>query len=105
MLWSSALSGFQSYLVLERNLSAHSIEAYTTDVEKLCYYFTDADPTLMPDKVSSQNLRDFLAWLNALGLGRGSQARILSGIRAFYRYLLLEDEITENPADLLQSPK
>jgi len=105
MLWSSALSGFQSYLVLERNLSAHSIEAYTTDVEKLCYYFTDADPTLMPDKVSSQNLRDFLAWLNALGLGRGSQARILSGIRAFYRYLLLEDEITENPADLLESPK
>jgi len=103
--WRSAIKGFQAYLKLEKSLSANSIEAYTRDIGRL-YEFTETqDPKINPEKVILADLRRFITWVNELGMIPSSQARILSGIKAFYKYLLMEDIIKSDPSELLESPK
>ena len=105
MDWRSAIKGFQSYLKLEKSLSANSIEAYTRDIDKL-YQFTEIHPDkLNPENITLSHLRQFVVWVNESGMIPSSQARILSGIKAFYKYLLMEDLINSNPSELLESPK
>lgn len=105
MDWRSAIKGFQAYLKLEKSLSANSIEAYTRDIGRL-YEFTETrDPKINPEKVVLADLRRFITWVNELGMIPSSQARILSGIKAFYKYLLMEDIIKSDPSELLESPK
>ena len=105
MDWRSAIKGFQAYLKLERSLSENSIEAYTRDIEKL-YQFADIQVIkLYPLTITLAHLRLFIAWVNELGMIPSSQARILSGIKAFYKYLLMEDLIKIDPSELLESPK
>ena len=105
MLWSNAIAGFSQYLILERGLSPHSVEAYLRDVSKLADFLIEHSPTTTPDKLTLGDLESFLSWLHDLGLGARTQARILSGIRAFYRYLLLEESISEDPTELLEGPR
>jgi integrase/recombinase XerD len=103
--WRSAIKGFQSYLRLEKSLSGNSIEAYSRDIEKL-YQFAEIQPdNLNPDRVTLADLRRFIVWVNELGMIPSSQARILSGIKAFFKYLLMEDMIKSDPSELLESPK
>jgi len=103
--WRSAIKGFQAYLKLERSLSDNSIEAYSRDIEKL-YQFSDSQSIkLYPEGITLANLREFIVWVNELGMIPSSQARILSGIKSFYKYLLMEDLIKSNPSELLESPK
>jgi integrase/recombinase XerD len=103
MDWRSAIKGFQAYLKLEKGLSANSIEAYSRDIEKLEQY---AEPlNLKPDSMALSDLRQFIAWVNELGMLPSSQARVLSGVKSFYKYLLIEDIIKNDPAELLESPK
>ncbi len=83
----------------------HSIEAYLNDVHKLSDFFVETGNSSGPEKVELSDLEAFLAWLNDLGLGRRTQARILSGIRAFYRYLQLEELIDHDPTELIEGPK
>ncbi len=105
MDWRSAIKGFQAYLKLERSLSENSIEAYTRDIEKL-YQFSDIQQVkLYPENVKLSDLRLFIVWAAELGMIPSSQARILSGIKAFYKYLLMEDMIKIDPSELLESPK
>lgn len=105
MDWRSAIKGFQAYLKLERSLSENSIEAYTRDIEKL-YQFSDIQPVkLFPENITLTHLRQFIVWASELGMIPSSQARILSGIKAFYKYLLMEDMIKVDPSELLESPK
>lgn len=105
MDWQSAIKGFGSYLKLERSLSENSIQAYSRDIAKL-YQFSDIQPIkLKPDTVTLSNLRDFIAWVNELGMIPSSQARILSGVKSFFKYLLIEDMIKSDPSELLESPK
>ena len=105
MDWRSAIKGFRSYLKLEKSLSENSIEAYTRDIDKL-YQFADSQVIkLYPETVTLNNLRDFIGWVNELGMIPSSQARILSGIKSFYKYLLMEDIIKSDPSELLESPK
>lgn len=105
MDWRSAIKGFQAYLKLERSLSENSIEAYTRDIEKL-YQFSDIQPVkLYPENITLTHLRQFIVWASELGMIPSSQARILSGIKAFYKYLLMEDMIKIDPSELLESPK
>jgi integrase/recombinase XerD len=103
--WRSAIKGFQAYLKLEKSLSDNSIEAYSRDIEKL-YQFSDLQSVkLKPELITLTDLRDFINWINELGMIPSSQARILSGIKAFYKYLLMEDIIKSDPSELLESPK
>ena len=105
MDWRSAIKGFQAYLKLERSLSKNSIEAYSRDIEKLYQFAESRIDKLTPETITLNNLREFLTWAIELGMIPSSQARLLSGIKAFYKYLLMEDMIKSNPSELLESPR
>ena len=104
-MWQSYINGYSSYLKLEKSLSLNSNQAYVHDIDKL-YQFADYKKlNIGPEKISLEHLQDFIAWINELGIGARSQARIISGIKSFYKYLLLENIIVDDPTDLLQAPK
>lgn len=105
MSWLSYIKGFKSYLQLEKSLSANTIEAYLRDIGKFSNYLNSEQLNLQPGDVKFEHFETFIKAINELGFDSHSQARIISGIRAFYRYLLMEDIISENPADLLTAPK
>ncbi len=102
--WNSTLKGFKSYIRLERSLSNNTVEAYLRDVEKL-YQYTENIGSRPPDKVETEDLKQFINWINELGMLPPTQSRVLSGIKAFYKYLIIENIITKDPAFLLESPK
>ena len=105
MNWQSAIKGFQAYLKLEKSLSANSIEAYSRDIGRLYEYAETLPNKLNPQQITLADLRQFINWINELGMIPSSQARTLSGIKAFYKYLLMEDMIASDPSELLESPK
>ena len=97
------LNKYRQYLMLERGLSRNTVDAYMQDVDKL-YDFLDAG-NLAVLEVSLENLEDFSATLSDLGVCPRSQARILSGVRSFYKYLTIDGYLEADPAELLESPK
>ena len=105
MDWRSAIKGFQAYLKLEKSLSPNSIEAYSRDIDKLCQFSEAQNTPLKPENIKLADLRLFINWVNELGMIPSSQARILSGIKSFYKYMLTEDIIQDDPSELLESPK
>lgn len=96
---------FRAHLRLEKSLSDNSIEAYLADVAKLFQYIGMQYPALRPQQIQLGHLREFLSWLHELGLGARSQARIISGIKSFFRFLVIENLLTESPASLLETPR
>lgn len=105
MSWEKEIKAFAYHLKIERSLSQNSILAYIQDIEKLRNYLKRAFPELLPEAVEFGHLRKFITDLSSLEISEFTQARIVSGIRAFYKYLLYEDKITQNPAQLLEAPK
>ena len=105
MNWKSYLHGYHSYLRLEKSLSKNSIEAYLHDVEKLIQYFGQQGKIVAPGQVTLKDLQDFLQWINGFGMTATSQARIVSGLKGFYKYLLLENIIQKDPTELIESPR
>jgi len=105
MNWESEIKGFKAYLKLEKSLADHTIEAYISDLSKLVEFFEIKGIETSLDKVQLTDLTAFIMWLNELGLSARSQARIISGIKSFYRYLLMDDVIDTDPTSLLESPK
>jgi len=103
--WGTAIKGFQTYLKLEKGLSGNSVEAYSRDIEKLQQYAESLPTQLKSDAFTLDDLRNFIMWVNELGMLPSSQARVLSGVKSFYKYLLIEDIIKNDPAELLESPK
>jgi integrase/recombinase XerD len=104
-LWSGYFSQFKQYLLLEKSLATHSIEAYLRDLEALHKWSILRGITKDPAQYNLQDLVAFSAWLAEIGFSATSQARILSGIRSFYRFLVLQNDIPESPADFLEPPK
>ena len=105
MQWQSYIRGFKAYLQLEKSLSVNSIEAYLHDIEKLTQYLEVIHKQVSPDEIKLEDLRNFLICVNELGMSARTQARVISGIKAFYKYLILENTIKANPSELLESPK
>ncbi|WP_411273424.1 site-specific tyrosine recombinase XerD [Daejeonella sp.] len=105
MDWQSSLRGFKAYLKLERSLSVNTIEAYLHDVDKLLQFFMSRFEVKEPAKVTSTDLKNFLVWVNQLGMIPSTQARVLSGLKAFFKYLVLENKMDVDPSALLESPK
>lgn len=104
MGWDEAILGFKQFLTLEKSLSKHSIEAYCRDIEKLKYWSLD-DGSNSPLSLNRKKLEQFSAFIAEMGFQATSQARIVSGVRAFYKFLVLDDQLMESPADFLEPPK
>ncbi len=105
LVWQSYIRGFEAYLKLERSLSQNSVEAYVHDVVKLSQYLEIADLSLTPEQISLKHLQDFLKWITELGMTARTQARVISGMKAFYKYLFLENIVALDPTEMLESPK
>ena len=105
MDWKSSVSGFKAYLQLERSLSKNTIEAYLHDVERLEAFSNEKLDSKSPVNITYDDLEEYLAWLHDFNLKDYSRARMLSGLKAFFKYLLMEDMIKDDPSELLEGPK
>jgi integrase/recombinase XerD len=104
-MWDPYKKGYKAWLQLERSLSDNSIEAYLRDIDKLTQYLLAAGTLKTPEAIELKDLQSFLHWIGELGLNAASQARILSGIRSFYKYCSIEHIVKQDPTTLLESPK
>ena len=104
-MWEPSIKGFKAWLQLEKSLSDNSVQAYIRDVELLVRFLTISKEPKSPAAVEPADLRIFLKWIHELGFSAGSQARILSGIKSFYRYCILEQISQTDPTTLLEAPK
>jgi integrase/recombinase XerD len=103
--WNIAIKGFKSYLRLERSLSANTLSAYIHDVEKLATYLEYKQEKFAPEHIRHEQLQGFIRWVSELGMTPRTQARVLSGIKAFYKYLLMENLISDDPTSLIEGPR
>jgi integrase/recombinase XerD len=104
-VWDSYKKGFKAYLQLEKSLSDNSVEAYLRDIDKLTQYLQEASSLKTPADIELKDLQHFIKWIAELGMTPSSQARIISGIKAFYKYCLLEHISRTDPTTLLEAPK
>jgi integrase/recombinase XerD len=103
--WDIYKKGFKAFLQLEKSLSVHSVEAYLRDIDKFAQYLYDEVGAISPAEVSLKHLQSFIQTIGKLEMAPSSQARIISGIKSFFKYCLLEQIITVNPTTLLPTPK
>ena len=103
--WDEYIRRFEIYLKLEKSMSANTVSSYLDDITKLSIFFKQKYPDIFPVSCNLEQLQEFTIYINESGIAARSQARIISGIKAFFRFLLLDDEINKNPAELLESPK
>ncbi|MCH2216043.1 MAG: site-specific tyrosine recombinase XerD [Flavobacteriales bacterium] len=104
MDWITLSKGFEAYLTLEKGLSKNSIEAYGRDVERLRHHFSERVQKKALD-ISFNDLSQFLQEASREGMNPRSRARLISGVKAFFRYLIMEDIRADNPAELLETPR
>lgn len=105
MDWQQAITGFKTYLRLERSLSANTVDAYLHDVAKLTQYLDSHKINKSPVDIATDDLKGFIVWVNLLGMLPPTQARVLSGLKAFFRFLLMDDQISSDPSSLIESPR
>lgn len=104
-MWEAYLKGFKAYLQLERSMSDNTVEAYIHDAAMLGDFMRSSEAGTTPEDVSLTHLQSFLAHINEMELSAGTQARVISGVKSFYRYLLLEEVVKTDPTELLEAPK
>lgn len=104
MNWEIAIKGFNSFLKLEKSLARNSVDAYLHDVRLFEQYSVGIGKT-NPESITQNDVKDFIRFIVEIGFAATSQSRIISGIRAFYHYLLMEELIKKNPLQFIKSPK
>jgi len=105
MQWTLLIKGFRAFLQVERSMSPNTVDSYVRDVEKFSSFIQNIDPEMQPTSVSRLELQKFIALLAQLGFEASSQSRILSGLRSFYGFLILENEMSYDPTELIEMPK
>ncbi len=105
MQWNIYKKGFKAFLQLEKSLSGHSVEAYIRDIDKLANFLQPYPEIHTPADIQLSHLQSFIQSIGALGMAATSQARIISGVKAFFKYCLIEQICSVNPTTLLPSPK
>ena len=103
MSWKTSIKEFKTYLRIERSLSDNTIDSYIRDVKKLSYFAEKINKSEL--KINKSDIKDFIKEINEDEISARTQSRIISGIKAFYKYLILEDYIKINPTELIESPK
>ncbi|MGA9639116.1 site-specific tyrosine recombinase XerD [Flavobacterium sp.] len=104
MSWTTFIKNFQSYLKIERGLSKNTVDNYSFDIERLCQYLQENNINISPLKINEEILQQFIYAVSSQVNAR-SQARIISGLKSFFSYLIFEDYRTDNPLELIESPK
>ncbi len=104
-MWEVYKKGYKAWLRLEKSLSENSVEAYLHDVKHLTGFLELKDPKKKPADIELKDLETFTRWIHELGMQNASQARIISGIKSFFKYCLLEDIVKLDPSALLEAPK
>lgn len=104
MNWISHIKNYQSYLRIERGLSANTIANYTFDIQRLCHYLETHNIAESPVRISADTLQQFIYTI-AAEVNARSQARIISGLKSFFSYLIFEDYRTDSPLELIESPR
>jgi len=104
-MWDSYKNGFKAWLQLEKSLADNSTESYLRDIEKLTAYLQQSNSKKKPSELKLKDLQQFIKWITELGMTASSQARIISGIRSFYKYCVLEHISKTDPTTLLEAPR
>lgn len=105
MDWKTAIENYKSFLILERSLSPNSVDAYLNDINKLASFCNDCHGVTSPINATNEQLSDFISALMENGVTERTQARTISSIRSFFKYLVFDGVITTNPAKMLEAPK
>jgi integrase/recombinase XerD len=105
MNWNTHLKGFHAYLRIERSLSPNTQDAYLSDLEKLRQFLDLHGESLNPQQIETAHLSRFISWINQLGLAARSQARLISALKTFYKYLISEGLTENDPTELLDGPR
>jgi len=105
MNWSESKKGYETFLRIEKNLSPNSVSAYVNDINKLITFINEYYPNLTPETVKLAQLRKFVEWMNEKGISPRTQARTISGIKSFYKFLLIEEAVENDPTTLVESPR
>ena len=103
--WQLFIKSFEMYLSAERSLSKHSVEAYLRDINGLASFMEESFTGIAPQKTKLNHLQAYITQINEIGLSASSQGRILSGIRAFFKFLIVEKESDQDPTTLLEWPR
>lgn len=105
MKWSDSKKGYENFLRLEKSLSQNSVAAYINDINKLITFLDQENKKITPEKVKLHHLKSFTEWLNDNGVSPRTQARTISGIKSYFKYLLIEEKISNDPTTLIESPR
>ena len=105
MIWDTYIQEYEDYLKLERSLSRNSIEAYVHDVVKLKQFLEISNREIPPIEILSADLHNFIEYLHELGMSAYSQARIISGVKSFFKFLVYAGDLSSDPTALLETPK
>ncbi len=105
LLWQTNINDFEYYLSIEKSLAKNSVVSYESDLQKLATFITMIAPTKQPCDITLQDLQQFIKYISEFNFTESTQSRIISGIKHFYKFLILENYITVNPAELLETPR
>ena len=105
MTWENAIESYKTYLILEKSISANSVEAYLNDINKMAKYCDEKHQVKIPDEVTYDILKDYLIYVSEVGVTNRTQARCISSIRSFFKFLVFDGQLENNPTKLLEAPK
>ena len=105
MSWKSIIKGYENYLKIEKSLSVNTVDAYVRDINKMDDFFNAEDSKKKMNSINHEDFQNYLAYLNKLKINARSQSRVISSIRSFFKYLMIEKIIDHNPSELLENPK
>ena len=105
MSWKSLIKGYENYLKIEKSLSFNTVDAYVRDINKMDIFFNAEDSKKKINSINHEDFQNYLAHLNGLKINARSQSRVISSMRSFFKYLMIEKIIDNNPSELLENPK
>ena len=105
MSWKSLIKGYENYLKIEKSLSTNTVDAYIRDINKMDGFFNSEDSKKKINSINHEDFQNYLAHLNWLKINARSQSRVISSMRSFFKYLMIEKIIDNNPSELLENPK